>query len=179
MINLKIFSLLFFIFLLPFTCALGISPAMLEVNFEPNLVETYEFTVFGDNIEPYVKYDTVELNNTITITDLRKAGDRYYFKVTLKLPAKIEQPGTHTILVGAKEISGSNDMLSARINVQTPIYVNVPYPGKYLEINLDAPDIKINDIVNFVIHCSNLGEEPATVKGKIEIYDKNKHDLIP
>lgn len=172
MINPKIF-LFSLIFMLPLVAAVGISPAMLDVDFKPGEVQTFDFMAVGTNIETYVIYPSAELNNSIVLNDFTRAGNKIFFKVTLTLPDRITEPGTHTILIGAKDISHEETMLSTVVAVQTPINVKVPYPGEYVGIVLDAPNVAENSPVNFKIICTNLGEKDASVTGKIEVYGDN------
>jgi len=167
------FYLFFFLilFLSPFASAVGISPAMLDVNFKPGEVLTFDFMAIGTNIETYVIYPNAELNNSIILSDFKKSGNRLYFKATLTLPDKISNPGTNTILIGAKDVSPEEGMLSTIAAVQTPIYVKVPYPGQYIGISLDAPNVKMNEPVNFKINCENLGDDAVNVDGRVEVYD--------
>ena len=175
------FFLSFFSFSSQQVSAIGITPAIIYVDFSPGYTETFTFTVFGDRVETYVKGDLVDYITLSDITKIRQGENQ--FSATLSLPAEIEKPGTHTILIGARELpeeaegEGGGAAIAALAAVQAPIYVKVPYPGKYLEISLEAPNVKLNETVFFKIHLSNLGKEDVSAKGTIEVFDPANKSL--
>ena len=163
--------------------AIGVSPSRIIVDFEPNLKKNFTFSSVGHpsktiGVELYIKGD---LKDYVTILSETSAvlspGEIKIFTVELSLPAKIEKPGTHDIRIGAVEvppdIAESGATVGARAGVEAQLWVKVPYPGKYIEISLDAPDVKLNETVNFVISVSNLGTEDVFVYDPIDIYDPN------
>jgi hypothetical protein len=159
-----------FAFSLHTVSAISISPASVEIDFTPNYQDTFTFKVEASkDIETYTRG---ELTEDVSLSEIKKIGEGLYeFSATLKLPDNIEKPGKHRLLVGVRETNRGKGSVAALAAVQVAIDVFVPYPGKYLEISLDAPDVKLNETADFVIHINNLGIETVTAAGTITIED--------
>jgi len=170
----KLFVILLFLvlFIIQYVSSLGVSPPKKEYNFEPGLEQTINFYVFEDNpnraLEIYVlgnlsEYITVDKNEMI-------GGGQ--FIVTLKLPNSIDIPGRHRILIGVRQkiddelVQGN---IGTAIAIQVPIYINVPYPGRYLSLDLTGNDVNVGDPITFKLDIKSYGTEDLTVAPKIEI----------
>lgn len=170
----------FTIFFIQSISALGVSPAIVRLNFYPNLEQTITYRVSGisetkemslrveGDLAKYVELD----KNTLI-----GPGE---FTVIIKLPDKIEIPGTHRIdiFVAEKideELAGG--VIGTSVTIVPAIDVFVPYPGKWLDINLEAHDVNVNEPVNFLLHIKSQGDEEVLVNPRIEIYSEAGHLL--
>lgn len=165
------------IFSLATVSALGVSPAKKEYNFKPGLEDAISYRVFESNpdmeLELYVKGNLAEYV-TLDKNFLTGGG---IFSAHLKLPDNIEAPGRNRILIGVKQkvdpelIQGA---IGTAITIQVVIDVYVPYPGRYLEIDLHGHDANIGEPVQFELNVQSRGEEDISVVPKIEIYSSEK-----
>jgi hypothetical protein len=177
---------LFFVVVLPFVNAgaIGISPAHHRFFFEPNLERELVFYVSssepGQIIETYIAGDLAEYANLSTN---RIVGSGNLI-VTLKLPGKIEIPGQHTILIGAKEGGNINEENATKqgvggiVAVQAPIDILVPFPGKYAESIFNIESINVGENVKFNFEINNLGTEAIIVSPNITVYDIDGNELL-
>lgn len=177
----KIFTfILSFLIILPIAYSVGISPAEVNINFEPNLERTVTYNVRSNMAKPmYVlaqvtgslsEYASLDKNEVYL-----EPGEYGQFKVHIKLPKSIDRPGYHIISFIATESQGTGGTVGARGEVISLIRIFVQYPGKYLGIELQASDAKIGDDVNFKVKLRNLGKEMVnSASAVIDIYDENK-----
>jgi len=164
------FLFVFFCLLIivPAVYSISISPSSIQIQFEPYYKNTYKFTVGdADYIEVYKKGDLSEYV-TINKTLFRGAGE---FTVTIALPEKIENPGKNRIFIGAIEAPDGGGTVAAIAAIQTPIDIYVPYPGKYIESSFDAPDVNVDETVNFNLNVNNLGtDDISTVYAVVDVF---------
>ncbi|MFA7707766.1 MAG: hypothetical protein WCX73_02345 [Candidatus Pacearchaeota archaeon] len=158
--------------------SIGISPTNFEFFFEPNLEKTFEFKVSNANpqagIETYVAGD---LADYVNLSDNFFIGEGV-MQVSLKLPSKIDIPGKHRILIGAREAQENNSQSSSGVGgiaaIQAVIDIYVPYPGKYVEAEFKLENINKGENALFELMINNLGSEKININPVIEIYDEEK-----
>jgi hypothetical protein len=153
--------------------SLGVSPAMLQYNFEPGFETDLGFTIFEDNPNSILELYTLgDLNNSVHFEKTEMIGGGI-FTVKLKLPQKIDIPGRHRILIGVRQkvdpelVQGN---IGTSIAIQVPIYIDVPYPGRYLNIKLQGNDVNSGEPVNFKLDIKSEGTENLNITPRIEIY---------
>ena len=157
--------------------ALGVSPAKTEINFQQGLEKSIDYTVFSvdseKELELYVKGDLAKYVKL----DKSKLIGKGKFTATLKLPESIKKPGRHTIIVGVKEKIDEESVaqvVGTSVIIQAIIVVNVPYPGKYLELALKSCNVNVGEPVNFELEISSKGSENVNITPRIEIISQNK-----
>lgn len=157
--------------------ALGISPGKIEFNFQPGLEQTISYRVFGTGSETELRlYIEGDLAQYVKL-DKEKLIGGGGFIVILKLPEYIEKPGKHRILIGAREIIDEElveTMIGTSINIRGVIEINVPYPGKYIEITLKSHNVNVGEPVRFELEINNKGKETVIFSPKIEISSQEK-----
>src|SRR3989344_3841979 len=162
--------------------AIGIRPASKELNFQPNLKETFRIEVVNNadyDIEAtlYLGGDLAQYAVLSKESILIKKGQSAVAFYTIKLPENLAVPGLHLLKIGAKEnlpsyVEGTG--ISARTSVESLLKIFVPYPGKYAEMSFDVNNVNINDPIIFNILLTNLGKEQIQkAKATIEIYESN------
>lgn len=161
------------------SAALGIGPAKQYVDFKPDMQLEYTFNVYADGntkIEMYAKEEFADLVKF----DKKELTGGGSFTVKIKLPGSIEKPGMHTLLIGAREkIDEDKEGIGVSIAVQAPIFIFVPYPGKYAEAAFSCNNANAGEPVKFILDISNLGKEPITAVAGIDIYSgKNKIETL-
>ena len=162
--------------------AIGISPAVKELNFQPNLKETFRIEVVNNadyDIEAtlYLGGDLAQYAALSKESILIKKGQSAVAFYTIKLQENLAVPGLHLLKIGAMEnlpsyVEGTG--ISARTSVESLLKIFVPYPGKYAEMSFNINNVNINDPVIFNIQLTNLGKEQIQkAKAIIEIYESN------
>jgi len=160
--------------------AVSISPAKVEGRFEPGLNTQLTFTVstkLDRELELYVQGDLAKYM-TLDKNKIYKSGT---FTVSIELPETIDLPGQTRTLVGARELVDFDKELRGAIataaEIQSSIYIFVPYPGKYVESGLKAHDINLDEPLTFDLDVISRGKEAVTIKPRIEIYSET-NELI-
>ena len=154
--------------------ALGVSPGKIEINFEPNVEKSYTIQAIGDNPEQELEVFTRgELGKYVTF-DRKTLFGGGVFTATLKLPEKIDKPGVNEIMIVVREKVNESTGIGTSITIQVPIYIHVPYPGKYAEIALKANNVNVGEPVNFYLTILSRGKEDINAKPRIEIFSENE-----
>jgi hypothetical protein len=177
--NLVFLAIILLFLISPQISALGISPGRTTIDFEPGLEKTIKVNVVNtENKEMgVVLYAKGELKDIITFSEdtlLFSADEKEKtFTYSLKLPESMSRPGLYTGEIIALEVppEGVKEgaVIGATVAVTTQLYVNVPYPGKYIEFDLDI--LEKEGEVSFYIPVINKGEEDINELGSsIEIY---------
>ena len=176
-----ILSLLFLVCLIKVE-AIGISPAVITLNFEPNLRTTYTFyasnnkdeavyivpSVYGD-LEKYLKL----VNSSPKLVN---PGESVEFKVVINLPSAINIPGLRKSYLSVSESfldkKGGGNAIYAIGSGSASIDIKVPYPGKYATVDLINPNVDSGEQANFKIYVENFGEQHIIkAKGELTIQD--------
>ncbi|MBU1135892.1 MAG: hypothetical protein KJ559_00060 [Nanoarchaeota archaeon] len=161
--------------------SLGISPAKIEINFQPSLKQEYSYSVNSGNPEQKLEiYAKGEFADYVSFDKEELIGGGGFI-VSLNLPKNIEKPGKHAIIIGVKEkvdeeLGGG---IGVSIAVQAVIYLNVPYPGRYAEITLTSDNANAGESVNFKLEIINNGKEDLDLSPIIEIFsDETKIETL-
>ncbi len=166
-----VFVFIFILFLEGVSASLGVSPAMIDINFVPGSEYEFTFTIISDdpekNIAVYAEGDLSEYV-TLSRTELKGPGT---VLVKLKLPQEIKVPGIHGISIGARERPTEEGFISAIIDIRAVIRIHVPYPGKYAEIRFDVEDGNLNDLIPIEVYVSNKGKESLDLNVGVEFFD--------
>lgn len=162
--------------------ALGISPAIAEITFQPGLAQDGEIRVLGEP-EPFTVKVMVdgELGQYITIdhdvveVPLGGATIKYH----ISLPAEL-RPGRLRTTIALEQqaqptaASGPGKAtFGARAAVGHTIIVNVPVEGKYAEASLSASSVQLGQPTNFIVSLTNYGKETIdAAQGNIEVINQ-------
>ncbi|MFH1521365.1 MAG: hypothetical protein ABIF18_00230 [archaeon] len=158
----------------------GISPVYYKEFFEPGLEKNFTFNAFNtkadEGVNIYVKGD---LADYVTLSNVYFLGNGE-FTVSLKLPEKIDTPGTHKIIIGAIEAKSETEegVIGGIAAIQGRIDILVPYPGKYSESTFTISDINEGEEATYEIETENLGSQDLEVKTTIEIYKDNMSENV-
>ncbi len=177
----SVIMLIFFFFIINalVVSALGVSPGRVVLKFEPNQVYEKDLC-FRPEGNPHLEIDKVgELAQYITLEEeeIFIEGEWGCIKYTLEMPASFDKPGKHTANIRGAEIPpGGVGMFVARVRINHQIWVLVPYPGKYLEIDyFRATNVEAGEEVAFEAGVTSKGNQTINnAKGLILIYDKDK-----
>ncbi|MBR9692166.1 hypothetical protein GOV06_05275 [Candidatus Woesearchaeota archaeon] len=161
--------------------AIGIGPPRIKIDFEPNLEIDIEYFVVNTiqspvNVDMYVKGDLKEYIAFDKTSFKLNPGKTQVIVVHLALPEKIDRPGTNDIRIGALEspIGADGAMVAAKAGVESQLYIEVPYEGKYLSANIAVESVRVGETAELIIGISNLGKEDiSSVSAVIDIYDSD------
>ena len=173
---------IFILFLISLLCinnvfAIAISPARTIVQFKPNMEFDVGYSVsssYSDkDIDLFVEGDLTEYA-TLSKDTLPSEGGS--FSVSVKLPEKIEPPGKKLMYIAAREKIDkelAKGALGVSVAIRSVLAVYVPYPGKYLETELRAHNVNIEEPITFELDVYSRGTDEVLMKPRIEIYDEH------
>jgi len=93
---------------------------------------------------------------------------------SLKLPSEVTTPGENIIRIGARQLVEEGGGIEIVSDVGGIIKVNVPYPGKYLELETIAPNANAGDLVNLSLRAYNRGKVNLEASPMIQIFSGDK-----
>jgi len=136
----------------------GVMPGSYEVDFEPGYSGEFVFDfVLNGEAELYIEGDLagyVEL-------DKRRISGRESVVAVLNLPSEIESVGINQIFVGAR---------GDGVDVRGAIKIVVPYPERYVGLELSAPNVNSGEVVEISLRMLNLGRQVVDVSPRVEVY---------
>lgn len=157
--------------------ALGLSPGKQVFNFEPNFEISIVYKVLEDNPEQELEvYVSGDLADFVKLDRKNLVGGGF-FDLNLKLPDYIEIPGKHIIYVGVKQKIDeelAKGIIGTSVVIQGIIVINVPYPGKYVDVSLNSHNVNVGEPVNFEIGLISRGDEDVEIFPRIEILSQEK-----
>jgi len=188
MINKKLLSsVLILLITLPLVLSLGISPGRTTIDFESNLKKTVTVTVINNEKKDFQAtiYTKGDLSDHIKLStdkiEFTEDEERKSFTYSIKLPNKLE-PGLNkediVVRETLKEREEKELTVSALIAIVSQLHVNVPYPGKFLKIDLLIKEAKPGEKIKFFIPVINLGTEKIeNAKPYIFIFDLDENRI--
>ena len=178
-----VFLLVLSLILIKPTYAVGIYfPNDAEIDFKPGLEKTFNFAVTPSNMDVRLSVsgylsEYVSLSKTF----IRSNSTDRIFRVIIKLPEKIDKPGHHKVWIAAEEIIDESKIggnIGTSCNAMVYILIHVLNPGKYVEMWLSAPDVNLNEPVNFAVRVKSFGEEDInSIKAAIDVYSPDNEKL--
>ena len=156
-----------------------VSPSKIEFDFQPNQEVSSDFIVFNrrNTTLNAIIFAEGYLNNSFKLSKdsvrlLPEQGEIVNFKIDFPNDIK---PGIHQhkiIVVETFKQTGSG--IGAKIALGIIVNIKKPYPGKYLETQLKATDVKVDEPVEFIVTASNFGlEDLENVQATIDIFDSD------
>lgn len=162
----------------PSVFSIGLSPTKYDVAFEPFLNRTFGLTLmntgeypvnasvkFGGPLSQYVQY-------TPSVYPLQP-GSTQLLSFTITLPGQIDPPGKQTIDIIAEElVSPAHGEFAVTTNTVIKLNLDVPYPGKYLELGSSVSSVNEGDPVLFMFSFANKGREDiVSARGLVDLFD--------
>ncbi len=133
----------------------GVSPGSYSVDFSPGLSQEFVFSFVLDNDATDLFVEGI-LAKYVSL-DKKKISDSESVVASLKLPSQADSPGVNNIKIVAGDVVGI-------------IKVNVPYPKKWIALEMGVPNINIGEDASLNLKIFSLGEESVLIEPKIEIY---------
>ncbi|MBN1156299.1 hypothetical protein JXA85_01665 [Candidatus Woesearchaeota archaeon] len=186
MISKSFLHIFVFILLLVDVSAVGLVPAIHEVDFEPG--RTYEFKFYARADPgfqtPVVIYMMGELSKYVEPkeyiypkcmeTTVPESGVvPFTFKVKIPKDAN-PTPGKNTIAVYVADAVSTGGTIGVSTAVEGWLTFLVPYPGKYADLYFDIANTNINRSTNVNLRITSRGKEPLlNTNAVVEIRDKD------
>ncbi len=174
--------LLLIIILIKDVHGVGIRFPTVDIDFEPGFENTFNFAVTPSRMDVKLSVsgylsEYVTLSKTLVKSN---STDRT-FNVIIKLPEKIEKPGHHKVWISAEEVIDKSKILGnigTSCNAMVYILIHVLNKGKYVDMSLSAPDVNLNEPVNFAVNVKSFGEEDInSIKATIDVYNPDNEKL--
>lgn len=164
-----ILVLLLFSLLAVNTSAIGISPSIITLNFEPNYETILTFYASNNRdanttIEPYFGGDLGKYIKILNPKPINVPPGGYAeFKFRLRLPSALNTPGLHRTYIGVTERPSENPTgagaIVAYTSAEALLDVKSPYPNKYATADLIVENVNVGETAKFKINVENLGEK--------------------
>ncbi len=148
--------------------ATGVSPAAVNINFEPNKEQTFTFMFVNDAENRSEFYLEGELKEYFSITSHEIIGGNSIITVYMKLPEAVQKSGTNRVYVGCREKSTEKG-ISISYNIKPVINIEVPYPNKYVDIDLKVNYTNKGENSAYDLYIVNRGKEDVVVLPELEL----------
>lgn len=154
--------------LTPFVLA-GITPGKYEVDYVPGQKSAFPFSFVSS--DPNARFEIslqgdfahyAQLSDSI----IQSSGNVITY---VTMPAEVEVPGLHKIIVIGSEISQGGG-LGISGEARGLIFIHVPYPGQYLEATLRVENVNEGEPVSMLVTVINRGKETTNADVSIDIY---------
>jgi len=152
----------------------GVSPGSYEVDFVNSINEGYSFNfIFDEGVRSEI-YVSGPMSEYITLDKETIVGsETVVARLNVGIEA-LETPGLNKIKIGARQISGEGGGVGISSDVRGIIKVEVPYPGKYIDLEVVAPDANAGDRVELILRAFNRGNESVVLKPQIQIFKNDE-----
>jgi hypothetical protein len=157
--NKKVIIGLFILFFINHVSALGITPAVKNIDFvageEVNINfyvldgqegSTYDVALRGGSLAQYSSLSTDHV--------IGNSG----FVLTIKFPESLDEPGPQTVGVSVKERPDESSFINTVVEVGAIVKTFVPYPGHYGDLELNIPDGNFDEQIPIELHVINRGD---------------------
>lgn len=178
---------IFVLSFVPSVSSIGITPGRMSLNFEPNLEKQVSFSVLNSaNKDMSVVFMVKgELSEWVTLSEtyseFSSSDESKSFSYTVNMPSKLDSPGSHLVEIVAmeapKDIKEKGTFVGATVAVISQLEINVPYPNKYVEAELNVLEFQGGTI--FSIPVINRGRlDIEKIKAEVDIYSSSGVKLV-
>ena len=169
--------------------AIGITPGRTTLNFEPGLHKEVGFSIINSEHKDMSVVFIVKgnLSESITLTqtyvEFLASEESKSFSYTVDLPQKFNKPGKYEAEIVAlempKDIKEQGAFVGATVAVVTQLHVYVPYPGKYIEAEVDVIESREEGKIFFLIPMINRGKlDIVNAKAVIDVYTSLNEKVV-
>ena len=179
----KFIFLILFILFISNVYALGLSPAKRNLDFKLG-EEALKYTIINNEQRDISLsiYATGELAEFISFSEknitMRGSEESKEFYAFLKIDNNFK-PGENNGKIIVEEfipdISGGETRVYAKFRVISLIAVNVPYPDKYVDVDIELKGDNVGEPIEIIVNVKNLGKENLdSVQAFFDIYENNE-----
>ncbi len=152
---------------------LGMRPAKMEFDFRPGeeiIINYYVDTTPDVRMRIVAEGDMTE-NVTFSKDEMKGSGS---FLAKIKMPVEAKKPGKNDLYIFVKQIVDEEKGFGTAIAIGALVRINVPYPGKYAEIELNVENANKGEPVNTALKVTSRGKEAITVNPLLDVYFKDE-----
>jgi hypothetical protein len=152
--------------------AIGLTPGRTTIDFEPGAEKTITFTIINNehkefNALVYVEGDMKEaVAIDKNIVEFKETDNSKEFQFRFRTPDKVDKPGEYWTKVVVMEMPAGMEAekLEGQVVIATTavihqVKVKVPYPGKYVDLELAINEAEPDGTAMFFVKIMNLGTE--------------------
>jgi len=155
--------------------SLGLTPAIIEQDFESNGKFLVTFSVLGasedQNLFVFAEGDFSEY---VTFDKTNFTGGTT-FTAYMDLPAQTIKYGKNKLYIKVKEIFEADVGIGTKLEIGALIIIRVPYPGKYAEIrSFEVNEVNENESVIFISKIENMGSQSITANVSVDIFSQEQ-----
>jgi hypothetical protein len=159
-----------------YASSLGLTPAIIDQNFEPNGKFLASFNVLGasenQDLSVFAEGDFAEY---VTFDKTNFTGGNT-FTAYIDLPAQTTKYGKNKLYIKVKEVFDIDVQgIGTKLEIGALIIIRVPYPGKYAEIrSLEITTTNENESVIFISKVENMGSQDITANVSVDIFSEEQ-----
>ncbi|HHE36224.1 MAG TPA: hypothetical protein ENL16_00230 [Candidatus Woesearchaeota archaeon] len=156
----------------------SVSPGSVRIDFIPNYVYKGTARLGTGGRTPHLGINTTADGFKIIVDkkELRCDVEPCEVNYEVVMPSSFDTPGVHKGYITASEIfdEPQTSQINVRVHIRMPIYIRVPYPGKYLEFSsFKATNKEAGEKIPFEAVLISRGDEVInSVRGLIFVYDR-------
>jgi hypothetical protein len=152
--------------------AIGLTPGRTTVDFEPNLEKTITFTIINNEHKEFkaLVYVEGDLKDSVVldrnIVDFKETDNSKEFQFKFRMPDKIDKPGEYWTKVVVMDMPAGMETgkLEGQVVIATTavihqVKVKVPYPGKYVDLEMAINEAEPGGTTMFFVKILNVGTE--------------------
>ena len=179
----KYLLLILFILLISNAYALGLSPAKKDLDFKTEQQSSEYIVVNNEHRDLFLNiYATGELADFISFSEenITMPGneDQKKFTAYFNLPSSLkpgENKGKIIIEEFIPNIGIGDTQVYAKFRVVSLLAVNVPYPDKYVDVDIELKGDNVGEPIEITVNVKNLGKENLdSVQAFFDIYENNE-----
>lgn len=155
--------------------ALGLTPGVIETDFQPSAKFMVNFNVLSAEAEQKLEvYAAGDLSKYVRFDKTNLTGQEG-FTAYIDLPEKAEKPGKNILYIRVREVLGPESGIGTRLEIGAAIVIKVPYPGQYAEISsFSVNDANSKEPISFNIDVANRGNEEIFATANLKVYSNRK-----
>lgn len=159
--------------------AVGVSPSSYLLDFEPGMKRIFDFRFYTDSEGSFFKMSLEGGLADYAVLSTDELEGTGIVRVSLSLPEKLENPGLNTLMVVGEQVIGESVGFGLTGIVKAPIWIRVPYPGKYLVASLGMSNANQGEKVGYSLNIDSLGEEDVVAIIVMDVYrEDSKVDSV-
>lgn len=152
--------------------SLGLTPAIIEQNFEPNGRFLASFNVLGaSETQDLLVFAEGDFSEYVTFDKTNFTGGNS-FTAYIDLPAQTNKYGKNKLYIKVKEVFDiDTGGIGTKLEIGALIIIRVPYPGKYAEIrSFEITTTNENESIFFISKVENMGNQDIVANVSVNIF---------
>jgi len=159
-----------------YASSLGLTPAIIEQNFEPNGKFLVTFKVLGasENQDLFV-FAEGDFSEYVSFDKTNFTGGNS-FTAYIDLPTQTIKYGKNKLFIKVKEVFDIDVRgIGTKLEIGALIIIKVPYPGKYAEINsFEITATNENESVIFISKIENMGNQDLNASVSVDVFSEEE-----